>query len=153
MADSQFNIGALARAAGLPVTTVRFYERKKLFMPAGRTMSNYRWYDQRSLETLRFIKLAHASGFSLKDIAGLLTPLDGSARQCTQVSRLIEHRLEKVRLQLKELGRLERILEKDLAACRSGAPRCAVLMQLRDEARQAGTPTFIPSKTASKKPR
>ena len=92
MSDMRYNIGQLAKAAELPTTTIRFYERKKLILPVGRTMSNYRWYDQRSLERLRFIQLAHRGGFSLHDIRAMLEPQDGSSVQCRRVAELIAHR-------------------------------------------------------------
>ncbi len=131
MPDLRYNIGQLARAAGVPTTTVRFYERKRLISPPGRTMSNYRWYDQNSLERLRFIKLAHSGGFSLNDIRAMLEPHGGSAAQCRRVAELIAHRLEKVKSQIKELKRLEKILGGDLQLCSAGrSPRCAVVGEL-----------------------
>ncbi len=68
MGEARYNIGQLAKAAGVAATTVRFYERKGLILPVGRTLSNYRWYDDRSLARLRLIRQAHAGGFSLGDI-------------------------------------------------------------------------------------
>jgi DNA-binding transcriptional MerR regulator len=119
---------------------VRFYERKALIAPVGRTTSNYRWYDQRSLERLRFIRLAHAGGFALNDIRSILETSQraGSASQCRRVGALIEHRLEKVRSQVRELQRLEEILEADLKLCRAGKPhRCAVVDQLQSAAKKS----------------
>ena len=131
MADMRYNISQFAKAVDLPTTTVRFYERKRLIMPTGRTISNYRWYDQRSVERLRFIKLAHTGGFSLNDIRAMLEPHDGSGAQCRRVAELIAHRLEKVKSQIKELKRLEKILDSDLQLCSAGrSPRCAVVGEL-----------------------
>ena len=138
MSDMRYNIGQLAKAAELPTTTIRFYERKKLILPVGRTMSNYRWYDQRSLERLRFIQLAHRGGFSLHDIRAMLEPQDGSSVQCRRVAELIAHRLEKVKTQVKELQRLEKVLSRELALCRAGkSPRCAVVDELRIAAKKS----------------
>lgn len=137
MSDLRYNISQLAKAAGVPTTTLRFYERKKLIAPVGRTTSNYRWYDQQSLERLRFIKLAHTGGFSLNDIRAMLEPFDGSAAQCRRVAELIEHRLAKVRAQMLELRRLEQALDRELALCRAGSPRqCAVVDELHNAARR-----------------
>ena len=122
----------------MPTTTVRFYERKRLIVPVGRTMSNYRWYDQSSLERLRFIKLAHNGGFSLNDIRAMLESYDGSSAQCRRVAELIAHRLEKVTTQIKELQRLKKVLGRELALCQAGQlPRCAVVDELRAAAKQS----------------
>ncbi len=132
MSDRRFNIGQLAKAAEVPTTTVRFYERKALIAPAGRTLSNYRWYDQHSLMRLRFIKLAHNSGFSLNDIRIMLEPEDESMTECRRVAELITSRLKKVKTQIKELKRLEKVLATDLRLCQIDRPqRCAVIDQLR----------------------
>ena len=134
MSHDRYNIGQLAKAAGVPTTTVRFYERKALIRPAGRTLSNYRWYDHASLDRLRFIRLAHTGGFTLDDIRTLLEASNqlGSASQCRRVSELIAHRLQKVQSQILELKRLEKVLSADLELCRAGrTQRCAVVDHLQ----------------------
>ncbi|MCL5770034.1 MAG: MerR family transcriptional regulator [Planctomycetes bacterium] len=137
MPEVRYNIGQLAKTACVPTTTVRFYESKRLIVPVGRTMSNYRWYDQSSLERLRFIKLAHNGGFSLNDIRAMLEPHDGSLSQCRRVAELITHRLAKVTTQIKELQRLEKVLGRELALCRAGkSPRCAVVDEWQSAAKQ-----------------
>jgi MerR family mercuric resistance operon transcriptional regulator len=131
MSNVRYNIGQLAKTAELPTTTVRFYERKRLIAPVGRTLSNYRWYDQSSIERLYFIKLAHSGGFSLNDIRVMLESLDDSSDQCRRVAELITCRLKKVQMQIKELKRLKKVLVTDLRLCQSGRPqRCAVMDQL-----------------------
>ena len=137
MGDIRYNIGQLAKAAGVPTTTVRFYERQGLLSPVGRTISNYRWYDQRAVEQLRFIRLAHAGGFSLKDIASLLEEHDGSATQCRHVASIIEVRLKKVHTQIAELRMLERLLKQKLQLCQGSQPlRCAVVDELEMAAKR-----------------
>ena len=45
-----YTISELAREAEVPASTVRYYERRGLLPPDGRTESNYRVYGARSLE-------------------------------------------------------------------------------------------------------
>lgn len=138
MSEVRYSIGQFAKAAGVPTTTLRFYERKGIIAPAGRTFSNYRWYDQRSLERLRFIKLAHRGGFSLNDIQAMLESHDGTSAQCHRTGELIERRLEKVKAQIKEFRRLEKVLGRELKLCRAGrSSRCAVVDELRTAAKKA----------------
>ena len=63
----RFSIGELAQDVGVPTSTVRFYERKGLLRPAGRTDGNHRYYDAAALARLRFIRTAHDAGFTLQD--------------------------------------------------------------------------------------
>ncbi len=128
MPDSR-TIGGLAREAGVPVSTVRYYERRGLLSPDERTRSRYRLYHASALERLRFIKAAQASGFSLEDVGALLDLREQGGRPRGAVRAMIESRLADVRERLVGLGRVETVLAEALAACRRGgaAERCPVI--------------------------
>lgn len=61
------SIGQLAKAAGVPTSALRYYERIGLLEPDGRTGGNYRYYSDDALRRLRFIRAAHATGFRLDE--------------------------------------------------------------------------------------
>lgn len=64
-------VGALAKAAGVGVETVRYYQRRGLLgVPEGN--GSYRRYGSDHLERLQFIRRAQAIGFTLKETAELL---------------------------------------------------------------------------------
>jgi len=65
-------IGELARAVGVNIQTIRFYEREKLLPPPPRTASGYRDYSQRDLDRVLFIKRNHQIGFTLTEVRQLL---------------------------------------------------------------------------------
>jgi MerR family mercuric resistance operon transcriptional regulator len=128
-------IGELAKAAGVPVSTVRYYEREGILRPAGRSVSNYRLYSQDDVERLRFIRAAQATGFALDDVRELLRPAP-----CRKVQDLIEHRLEVVETRMRELRHVRRVLRRSLDECheheRSG--RCRVVEDLSARAKRPG---------------
>jgi DNA-binding transcriptional MerR regulator len=132
MSEQSFTIGGLARAAGVPVSTVRYYERRGLLRPDARSPSNYRVYAPGSLRRLRFIRAAHAAGFTLGDIARLLAEADGEPETCTHIQDLISQRLEKVEAALAQLTHARNVLTRWQAACRRAARsgRCVVLEAL-----------------------
>ncbi|NNL67180.1 MAG: MerR family transcriptional regulator [Myxococcales bacterium] len=127
-----FTIGELARAAEVPTSTVRYYEREGLLKPSGRSAANYRLYAQEDLERLRFIRAAQATGFTLGDVKALLRPAP-----CGRVQGLIEDRLAEVSERMAELRRVKRVLERSLDACREHAPtgRCKVVEDLSCQAK------------------
>jgi len=129
-------IGALADAAGVPTSTVRFYERRGLLAPEGRSESNYRLYGAASLERLRFIVAARAVGFALSDIRRLLELKDADAPPCGEVQSMIAERLDRVTDQIAELQRADTTLRDWLGSCRRDAPkgRCAVVQGLQRRA-------------------
>ena len=134
---SPLTIGEPARAAGVPTSTVRFYEREGLMRPRARSGANYRLYAQEDLRTLRFIRAARAIGFTVNDVRVLL----GSA-PCDEVQVLIEQRLAAVREQLGELRRVRAILEASLRACREDAEsgRCRLVEDLSEQVAAAPVP-------------
>lgn len=64
-------IGTLARAAGVGVETVRFYQRRGLLAVPPRAGA-IRRYDARDVEQLRFVRRAQKAGFTLAEIGELL---------------------------------------------------------------------------------
>ncbi len=129
---AEHTIGELAKAAGVPTSTVRYYERKRLLRPSARSVSNYRLYSDEDLERLRFIRAAQATGFTLEDITTLLRPAP-----CGKVQRLIDERLQQVAKRMKELRHVQRVLHASLETCQEheASGRCQVVDDLTARAR------------------
>lgn len=127
-----YTIGSLARAAGVPVSTVRFYERARIFRPDARSRSNYRQYTDRSLGRLTFIRSAQATGFSLRDIRELLQLSDSPKPPCRQIETLLRTRLSEVRRRIDELRQMERALKRAVRSCcrNRGPDLCAAVVKL-----------------------
>lgn len=113
-------ISQLARSAGVPTSTVRYYERRGLLRPDGRTGGNYRHYRQPALERLRFIRTAQATGFSLKDIEELLGLTRSGHSPCEDVTTVTQKRLAEVRQRIRELRQVEAVLARSLRCCCKG---------------------------------
>ncbi len=130
--DATFTIGQLAKSAQVPVSTVRFYERRKLLKPMTRSAGNYRLYDDDALRRLGFVRSAQAAGFTLADIALLLRFRDGDPAPCRKVQDLARNRLARVEEQIKQLREAELMLQRWLAVCRrtERTGRCGVLDSL-----------------------
>lgn len=65
-------IGPLARATGVSVQAIRYYERQGLIAPVRRRESGYREYTPDTIEAVRFIRHAQQMGFKLAEIGDLL---------------------------------------------------------------------------------
>ncbi|MFA7513209.1 MAG: helix-turn-helix domain-containing protein [Mycolicibacterium vanbaalenii] len=66
------DISAVARRSGLPTSTLRFYEEKGLIASVGRR-SRRRLFGPDVFDRLALITLGRAAGFSLDEIATMLT--------------------------------------------------------------------------------
>lgn len=74
----EMTIAGLAREGSVGVETIRYYQRRGLLdtperPPGGTTGGGVRRYGDADLRQLRFIRAAQAAGFTLDEIAELLT--------------------------------------------------------------------------------
>jgi len=113
-----YTIGQLARATGVPTSTVRYYERIGLLRPHGRTPGNYRVYGEEALERVRFIRAAQAMGFRLVHIAVLFHLRDGTTAGCQAVQALLEQRLSDVEQRMADVRHVQSVLKAALERCR-----------------------------------
>ena len=111
------NIKALAESAGVATDTVRFYERRGLLMPEGRSAAGYREYGDRSVRRLRFIRRARAMGFTLDEIGELLTFGETSESTTSDVLAATQRKIEKHRAKIAELEKLHGALTVLAASC------------------------------------
>jgi DNA-binding transcriptional MerR regulator len=72
------DITEVARLSGVPASTLRYYEEKRLIKSTGRRGLR-RLFDPGVLERLALVALGRAAGFSLTEIARMFTP-DGRLR-------------------------------------------------------------------------
>ncbi len=124
-------IGAFARAAGVHVETVRFYQRRGLLPEPAKPLGGIRRYGAEEVGRVRFIKSAQALGFSLDEVKLLLELEDGVA--CTKARRIAEQKLGAVREKLADLKRIESALAKLVRRCGTGRENvcCPLIAALR----------------------
>lgn len=133
--DTMWTIGQAAKAVGVNVQTLRYYERQRLLAPAARTSSSYRMYDTDAIRRLRFIKNGQALGFTLQEIADLLSLRVHAKARCGDVQRRAEAKLRQVQEKILQLQALDQALQHLVHACRSQQPtnRCPILNALEHQ--------------------
>jgi MerR family redox-sensitive transcriptional activator SoxR len=135
---SDIDIAELARLSGLRASALRYYEAKGLIASVGRRGLK-RLFDPATPERLSLIALGRASGFSLDEIAAMLTDAPGA-------------KIEKARLKAKaaELDRrieeLTRMRDGLLHAANCSAPSLMECPRFRSTVRAVG-------RQAARKPR
>ena len=131
-ADS-LSIGAFAESAGVNVETIRFYQRKGLLPLPDRPYGSIRRYGGTDVARVRFVKSAQSLGFSLDEVAGLLTLDDGT--HCDEARQLAEEKLADVRSKLADMRRIESVLAtlvRDCCACH-GTVSCPLISALQEQ--------------------
>ncbi len=109
-------IGDLARAGGVSVETIRFYQRRGLLAEPPRG-TGVRRYAAADLERLRSIRAAQTAGFTLEEIATLLG-LDSHDR--TAARALAEARIAAIDEKIATLKTMRTALKGLVKDCAEG---------------------------------
>jgi len=109
---SEAFIGVVAKQAGVPIKTIRYYEDIGLLPEAPRTPARYRLYPPQTVNRLVFIGKAQNLGLRLKDIKEILELADRGHCPCGHVQRLLKTRLQELREKLADMRTLERRLQQ-----------------------------------------
>ncbi|MCM2320344.1 MAG: Cd(II)/Pb(II)-responsive transcriptional regulator [Pseudomonas sp.] len=125
-------IGELARATGVEVETIRYYEKSGLLPAPPRSGNGYRHYGPAHLERLAFIRHCRALDIGLADVRRLLDYAAQPESGCDEVNRLIDEQLARVRSRLDSLHNLEHQLRTLRQHCSGAQPasECGILGEL-----------------------
>lgn len=128
-------IGEVAKAAGIGIDAVRFYEREGLIPKPARRPSGYREYTPDVVVNLRFIRSAKELGFSLREISELLRLEVAGGSTPGDVKALAETKLDDIEERIRALQRMRRALRRLVENCPGRGPLtdCSILRALAPE--------------------
>lgn len=131
MEPGPFKMRDLTETCGVSDQAIRLYERLGLLMPLGRTAKGYRLYDASSVETVRFIKQAQRSGFTLEEIKILLRTDIQDEHACEGMKALLDRKLHALTERLVELQGMKDVLQSLRQACDGEpGPLCPAFLKL-----------------------
>lgn len=129
--DVRYTIGKAAEISGVSAKMIRHYESIGLIPKAGRTLGNYRTYSDNDIHTLRFIKRSRALGFSIKQIATLVSLWRNRSRPSASVQRLAREHIAQLETKIEAMQAMVRTLDSLARACHGDArPECPILDDL-----------------------
>ena len=110
-------IGEASKASGVSAKMIRYYESIGLIAAPRRSAAGYRFYDDRDIQTLRFIRRARDLGFAVEDIGRLL--------------ELARQHIAELQQRIDALQAMQRTLERLAQACHGDdRPDCPILDDL-----------------------
>jgi len=122
-------IGTLAKACGVGVETVRYYQRRGLLAEPPRPAGGVRRYDAVAAGRLRFIRRAQEIGFTLEEIRLLLRI--GETPNCRGAREIAARKLAIVNSRISDLRRVQRALGSLISQCDTGGKRnCPIIESL-----------------------
>lgn len=125
------NIGEASRQSGITAKMIRHYETLSLIQPAARTESNYRDFSDKDVNDLRFIKRARSLGFSIEEIARLLSLWRDDSRPSREVKALAQAHIEALETRIQEMQSMADTLRHLAKGCAGDdRPDCPILSDL-----------------------
>lgn len=109
MNGQTFFIGEAAKRAQTTIKAIRYYERIGLIPEAPRD-GKYRFYSDKAVERIQFVKSSQAFGFSLQEIREILSAYDLGSAPCEKVDEIIEQKLPLIEQKISDLQTIHREL-------------------------------------------
>ena len=125
------NIGSAAEQSGVSAKMIRYYESLGLLGKVRRTDSGYRQYSQTEVHVLRFIKRARDLGFSMAEIAELVSLWNNRRRTSASVKRIAQKHADELAQRIAALQEMQRTLTHLIHGCHGDSrPDCPILDNL-----------------------
>ncbi len=121
-------IGQLARATGVSIDTIRYYERRGVLPPPSRQPSGYRVYTDAAADRVRMARTLQALGFTLDEVIDALHAHDTGTATCDNQRWRLEAALDRIDARIAELRRARRTTRQALTDCHAG--RCRLVRSL-----------------------
>ena len=126
-----YAIGEASRQSGVPIETIRYYEREGIVPKPERASNGRRVYSDQEIGRLRFIRRCRDLGFQIADAKTLMAFSEGSNTDCADVEQVGTTHLANIREKISELKRMEAALAELIANCKSGSTQCPMLERLK----------------------
>ena len=134
------NIGEAARLSGVSAKMVRHYESLGLLPQVQRSDSGYRQYNGAEVHTLRFIKRSRELGFSIAEIAELVSLWQNRRRASTNVRRIAQKHADELAQRINAMQAMQDTLAHLIACCHGDErPDCPILDDLSGAAAPCAT--------------
>lgn len=124
--------GTLAQRSGVNSETIRYYEKISLLPKPRRSAGGHRVYGKEDYRRLSFIRRCREMGFSLEEIRGLLSLVDGEQVSCKRVKSIADEHLQDIRTKISDLKKIEQTLSTLSASCSDKElPECPIIEALQ----------------------
>lgn len=127
---ANLTVGKLAKAGGVGVETVRFYERNGLMPEPERLPSGYRIYNENSLVLLKFVQRAKHMGFTLGEIKELLELSNSPKADCGDTCAKADEKIADIELRIADMQHMKKALgdlRRDCPGGGSPISDCSIL--------------------------
>ena len=127
---NEMTIGRAAKAAGVKIDTIRYYQRIGLITEPVLPQGGQRKYGEEVVRRVKFIKRAQTLGFTLDETSSLLSFEE--AKNCCETKELAEHKIKEIDGRIADLRRMKKTLGDLSMRCENGveAGPCPIIDSL-----------------------
>ena len=127
---NEMTIGRAAKAAGVKIDTIRYYQRICLITEPVLPQGGQRKYGEEVVRRVKFIKRAQTLGFTLDETSSLLN--FEKAKNCCETKELAEHKIKEIDGRIADLRRMKKTLGDLSMRCENGveAGPCPIIDSL-----------------------
>ena len=124
------NISDVAKRAGLPAKTIRYYEEIGLIKPL-RDGNGYRAFRDSDMHKLAFLGRARALGFTIENCRALLALWEDKSRASADVRTIAKDHLKQIEAKIADLTAMRDTLSDLVRTCAGDKrPDCPILRSL-----------------------
>jgi Cu(I)-responsive transcriptional regulator len=129
--EGLMTIGQAAAASGVSAKMMRHYEEIGVIPRPHRAGGNYRFYSDADVQTLRLVRRARDLGFSMPQIAKLVSLWRNRSRSSASVRKLALEHIEQLEQKIAHMQDMVRTLHELADHCHGDArPECPILDDL-----------------------
>ena len=125
-------ISELCKSTHTNIETIRYYEKQGVLQPSKRLANGYRYYDEESVEQLKFIKKCRTLGFSLENIKAL-NRIKFSMKDHYQADQLVLNKLIQVENKISQLLEIKDFLQSIVTESEHNEEECKAIEGLKSE--------------------
>ena len=129
----QWTIGDVAARAGVPASTIRYYEEIEL-LPRAQRLNGRRRYDRAILPRLNIIRLAQEAGFTLDEIHTLVHDFPEDTAPSARWQVMARQKLDELDERLRTIEAMKGILQQTLNCECATLEECATGIEARTTA-------------------
>lgn len=130
-AAEALTIGEAAKRSGVSAKMIRHYESLGLLPTVARRLNGYRQYCERDIHTLQFIKRSRDLGFSMLEIAELVSLWRNRRRTSASVKRIAQAHADGLSKRIEAMQEMRNTLAHLIHCCHGDQrPDCPILEDL-----------------------
>lgn len=112
--------------------TIRYYEKRGLICPVGKTEGGFKLYDEQAVNKIKFIKKIQKLTFTLSDIEEFFKLMNESGDPCVELMRMLDEKMSSLEKQRSDLKKMQKALKVYCSHHDHEGTKCPIIRDFAD---------------------